>query len=415
MACPGMAATTGALIARMWAVMPVIFCASSTRLPALYCANALVSTPAENTSPSPARTTGCSGSCRSNAAESCSIISISSRFHFGRLMTTTLTPSVCLNSIGILRASVDLLRTRRSRHRHCAKRDKGNGAERLGIVGSDREHAHIGRTDRTRNLDRLGTRFETRAVGGRQKIHLQVHGQAELPGRERARHSCAGSMIGDARNDAAVKIPARLHHFGPAVEPHGNLPDGHLADAGPDIARIARPAGNCLDQLSQLLVRSHRRPPAICYGRALRSKRLIVRIRRYRYYRWMDFRQIRYLVAVADAGSFTAGAKRAFVAQPTLSAAIAALEKELGTKLFERQARGVALTAEGQRAVSHARNVLKAIQEMRHDKPAIGARRIRLGLLPTLPPGLPAEIVSRLAFLNPEIEYSCEDAPLAVL
>ena len=129
----------------------------------------------------------------------------------------------------------------------------------------------------------------------------------------------------------------------------------------------------------------------------------------------MDFRQIRYLVAVADAGSFTAGAKRAFVAQPTLSAAIAALEKELGTKLFERQARGVALTAEGQRAVAHARNVLKAIREMRHDKPAMGARRIRLGLLPTLPPGLPAEVVTRLAFLNPEIECSCEDAPLAVL
>src|SRR5439155_9112963 len=58
-----------------------------------------------NTSPSPARTTGCSGSCRSNAAESCSIISISSRFHFGRLMTTTLTPSACLTSIGISKIS----------------------------------------------------------------------------------------------------------------------------------------------------------------------------------------------------------------------------------------------------------------------------------------------------------------------
>ena len=129
----------------------------------------------------------------------------------------------------------------------------------------------------------------------------------------------------------------------------------------------------------------------------------------------MDFRQIRYLVAVADAGSFTAGARRAFVSQPTLSAAIAALEKELGTRLFERQARGVTLTAEGQRALAHARDVLHAITEMRRDKPAAGARRLRLGLLPTLPPALPAEVVSRLTYLNPHITCSCEDAPLAAL
>jgi DNA-binding transcriptional LysR family regulator len=88
----------------------------------------------------------------------------------------------------------------------------------------------------------------------------------------------------------------------------------------------------------------------------------------------MDFRQIRYLVAVADAGSFTAGARRAFVTQPTLSAAIAALEKELGSQLFERGARGVTLTAEGQRALAHARQALNAIQQMRRDRPVCRAR-----------------------------------------
>lgn len=129
----------------------------------------------------------------------------------------------------------------------------------------------------------------------------------------------------------------------------------------------------------------------------------------------MDFRQIRYLVAVADAGSFTAGARRAFVTQPTLSAAIAALEKELGARLFERRARGVTLTAEGQRALAHARHALNSIQEMRRDRPALNARPIRLGLLPTLPPGLPGEVISRLTHLNPHIECLCEDAPLSAL
>ena len=55
----------------------------------------------------------------------------------------------------------------------------------------------------------------------------------------------------------------------------------------------------------------------------------------------VDVRQLRYLVAVADAGSFTAGAKRAFVSQPTLSQAIAALENELGVVLFHALNQGV--------------------------------------------------------------------------
>ncbi len=50
----------------------------------------------------------------------------------------------------------------------------------------------------------------------------------------------------------------------------------------------------------------------------------------------MDLKQIRYLVAVAEAGSFSAAARRAFVTQPTLSAAVAALERELGVRFFER-------------------------------------------------------------------------------
>jgi DNA-binding transcriptional LysR family regulator len=73
----------------------------------------------------------------------------------------------------------------------------------------------------------------------------------------------------------------------------------------------------------------------------------------------MDLKQIRYLVAVADAGSFSAGARRAFVTQPILSAAIAALETELGSKLFERGARGVAPTQEGSRILDRARAILR--------------------------------------------------------
>ena len=60
-----------------------------------------------------------------------------------------------------------------------------------------------------------------------------------------------------------------------------------------------------------------------------------------------SLRQIRYFLTVADHGYLTAAAGQLFVAQPALSRQIAQLEDELGFALFERNPRGVTLTAAG--------------------------------------------------------------------
>lgn len=60
-----------------------------------------------------------------------------------------------------------------------------------------------------------------------------------------------------------------------------------------------------------------------------------------------SLKQIRYFLTVADQGGFTPAASALFVAQPALSRQIAQLEEELGFALFEREARGVRLTAAG--------------------------------------------------------------------
>ena len=69
----------------------------------------------------------------------------------------------------------------------------------------------------------------------------------------------------------------------------------------------------------------------------------------------MDLRILRYFLAVADEGNITRAAERLHVSQPALSTQLAALENELGHRLFERSARGIALTEKGlalkQRAV----------------------------------------------------------------
>lgn len=130
----------------------------------------------------------------------------------------------------------------------------------------------------------------------------------------------------------------------------------------------------------------------------------------------MDLKQIRYFVAVADAGSFSAGARRAYVTQPTLSGAIAALEKELGYRLFERRARGVSLTANGSRVLAHARGVLRESELMKAAGAEAPAERpARIGLLPTLPPKLVTDLLHLLEGAHPGRPVIVEEAPFAVL
>jgi len=65
----------------------------------------------------------------------------------------------------------------------------------------------------------------------------------------------------------------------------------------------------------------------------------------------ISLRQLHYLVAIADAGSFSAAADQTHVAQPALSRQIALLEAHVGLRLLHRSRKGVALTEGGVRLV----------------------------------------------------------------
>lgn len=79
----------------------------------------------------------------------------------------------------------------------------------------------------------------------------------------------------------------------------------------------------------------------------------------------MNLRQLEYVVAVLDQGTFRGAADACHVSQPALSHAIAALELELGTALFRRTGRRVTVTAAGERVAVAARRVLRAGEGVR--------------------------------------------------
>ncbi|MFF4029620.1 LysR family transcriptional regulator [Streptomyces sviceus] len=76
----------------------------------------------------------------------------------------------------------------------------------------------------------------------------------------------------------------------------------------------------------------------------------------------MDLDAVRTFVAVADAGRFQEAAHRLAVTQQAVSKRVAALERDLGARLFTRAPRGARLTIDGQAFLPHARELLRAAE-----------------------------------------------------
>lgn len=101
----------------------------------------------------------------------------------------------------------------------------------------------------------------------------------------------------------------------------------------------------------------------------------------------MELRQIEHFLAVVDTGSFTGAAQRAHIVQSALSASIRKLEAELGTRLFERTTRRVALTEAGQALLPSARRIAAEIVAARGEVSAVtglSRGRVSIGTIQTL-------------------------------
>ena len=122
---------------------------------------------------------------------------------------------------------------------------------------------------------------------------------------------------------------------------------------------------------------------------------------------WPTFQQLRYLVAIADAGTFGAAADEEFVTQPAISAQIKELERKLGVTLFERSSRGVFMTMQGSEVVERARAILRDMKDLVGSTHYEGDHlrgRIGLGVIPTLAPYVLPNVVRFIMSTHPKAE-----------
>jgi LysR family transcriptional regulator, hydrogen peroxide-inducible genes activator len=132
----------------------------------------------------------------------------------------------------------------------------------------------------------------------------------------------------------------------------------------------------------------------------------------------MEFHQLRYVCAIADTGSFSRAAERCQIAQPSLSQQVLKLEKELGTKLFDRLGRSVRLTEAGRAFLPHARSILSQRETARSsvdDKCADVHGSVAVGVIPTIAPYLMPRYATSFTKKYPEAKLSIVEDTTPIL
>lgn len=90
----------------------------------------------------------------------------------------------------------------------------------------------------------------------------------------------------------------------------------------------------------------------------------------------IDLKQIQYFVACAQSGSFSEAAESLYTTQPSVSKVIKSMEEDMNLQLFERRAKGICLTPDGERVYHYAKTVMEYLEKMQ--APAHSGKKERL-------------------------------------
>lgn len=130
----------------------------------------------------------------------------------------------------------------------------------------------------------------------------------------------------------------------------------------------------------------------------------------------MDLRHLRYIVASARNGSFSAAALEFNVRQPIISKRIKEVEEELKVKLFVRSTSGARLTPAGEKFVMDARRIIEDFDRLAERAGASGAGtlgRIVVGLYKSLSQGALRTFIDDFRERYPDIDLELLEVPFA--
>ena len=128
--------------------------------------------------------------------------------------------------------------------------------------------------------------------------------------------------------------------------------------------------------------------------------------------------QLSSFLAVAREGSVSAAAEKLYVTQPSISAAVSALSRELGVDLTERVGRGIGLTAAGEAFRPYAADVLGLIEQGRQaarEAADFSMRSLRIVAVATAAEYVVPSLLRAFAGLHPEINLALEVANRATV
>jgi LysR family hydrogen peroxide-inducible transcriptional activator len=129
-------------------------------------------------------------------------------------------------------------------------------------------------------------------------------------------------------------------------------------------------------------------------------------------------RQLKYLTALADEGHFGRAAAACHVTQPALSMQIRDLEAELDLVLVDRARGGATLTPEGEALAARARALtagVKDLEDYARQQKGARARRLTLGMIPSIAPYLLPQLLPILEGAVPELELKVRETRTAQL
>ncbi|MEZ5722838.1 MAG: LysR family transcriptional regulator [Paracoccaceae bacterium] len=127
----------------------------------------------------------------------------------------------------------------------------------------------------------------------------------------------------------------------------------------------------------------------------------------------MDLRQLRYFLAIVEAGSFSRAAARLNVAQPALSIHVRNMEEALGTTLLVRHPGGVAPTEAGALLALRARRILDEFARIRDEVSSLGSEPrgdVRVGLPGTLSEILAVPLITAAQARFPRVRVQIAEA-----